>query len=674
MKPLGQIARYPRIILILPILLLGLSVFAGEAAADLLRVGPINPTPPVGNFPAWYQDNTGITLEFCDPKNDAELDGAWCLLNRVNDPLPGTPGVLSVPESFPGNFFDEHFYYSVAADTNGLPNAFLWEAAVEAAFAMGPAIPGDQVVFTRIRIRIRNLTQNGNYRIIHPYGVHVIPFDNNAGQEDQIFFTEDVGVAAGVFTGALRSKLGPFLLPSNTPGDAELPAVTGPAPGKLYIADPTRSGPVTGSPYDNNFVRVEGPADAFGIGIDNIQTNNFTLVGRIFSGVMPGDVTVDRAEYARNLSGQKVEVYATGLLTTPMRLPAGPPPTPFRPQLSFFDAPCVIGPDGYTYVAPGGTGNQMPNAGDNFWGQAPIAPIPQVCVEDSVSLAGFPKAVGDEIIISEAFFDPNAQRLSVKARSLDEVTPPTLTLEGFGDLTNGSILVPSLVAPPAYVRVLSSAGGSNEFQVTTSGGGAAAATGVAITPNLQSPQFPGTQLVFDADATPVGGTYEYQFWLYDYATEGPWTEVQPYSTLSSWTWNTAGLPGSPFNVAVFARSFGSLDTSQAIDNVLFSVVRPPVDNVTLTPSDPTQPHPAGTPVTFTAAADGGTGSYEYEFWFYNYQTEGPWGVVQPFSSDATWETPALLVPGSYNVAVYARSAGSPATSEQIASMIYVIGP
>ena len=51
----------------------------------------------------------------------------------------------------------------------------------------------------------------------------------------------------------------------------------------------------------------------------------------------------------------------------------------------------------------------MFNADNNFWGPAPISPIPtMVCVEDNVSHAGFPKAVGDEIIISEAFFDPIA--------------------------------------------------------------------------------------------------------------------------------------------------------------------------------------------------------------------------------------------------------------------------
>jgi len=51
--------------------------------------------------------------------------------------------------------------------------------------------------------------------------------------------------------------------------------------------------------------------------------------------------------------------------------------------------------------------------------------------------------------------------------SSDEVNPPILTLEGGGVLTDGLILVTPLAAPPAKVRVLSSAGGVGELRVNT---------------------------------------------------------------------------------------------------------------------------------------------------------------------------------------------------------------
>src|SRR4029078_2423550 len=112
---------------------IALAFAAGSAHAALERMRPVSRAPSVGGYPSWFQDKTGITIEFCDLKNQAELNGGWCVL------IP--PG-LSYPETFPGTFFDEHFYY--AAD-NGLndatpPGGFRARlvVALEAAFATGP--------------------------------------------------------------------------------------------------------------------------------------------------------------------------------------------------------------------------------------------------------------------------------------------------------------------------------------------------------------------------------------------------------------------------------------------------------------------------------------------------------------------------------------------------------
>lgn len=90
---------------------------------------------------------------------------------------------------------------------------------------------------------------SGTYRFIHPYREESL--EGVAG--GVIFFTDDVGVgcAPGQFDGSMGSRQGPFLLPSATPGGLELPPVAGPVPGKLYLADPGRSGPVTGSTLPN---------------------------------------------------------------------------------------------------------------------------------------------------------------------------------------------------------------------------------------------------------------------------------------------------------------------------------------------------------------------------------------------------------------------------------------
>src|SRR3982751_4625653 len=49
---------------------------AVPAFAQLNRVGPVGTL----GYPDWYQDKTGLTLEFCDSRTQAELEGGWCVL------------------------------------------------------------------------------------------------------------------------------------------------------------------------------------------------------------------------------------------------------------------------------------------------------------------------------------------------------------------------------------------------------------------------------------------------------------------------------------------------------------------------------------------------------------------------------------------------------------------
>jgi hypothetical protein len=74
------------------------------ASAGLERVGP---TMSGIGYPQWYQDSTGVVLEFCSP-SPGELATGHCLL---------LPADTTAPESFPDQFADEHFYW--AARTRG---------------------------------------------------------------------------------------------------------------------------------------------------------------------------------------------------------------------------------------------------------------------------------------------------------------------------------------------------------------------------------------------------------------------------------------------------------------------------------------------------------------------------------------------------------------------------
>ena len=67
-----------------------LAVLPFSAQAALQRVGPVNPGT---GYPAWYQDASGLVMDFCSPTNTLELSGGWCLL------LPPVPSVT--PEIYP---------------------------------------------------------------------------------------------------------------------------------------------------------------------------------------------------------------------------------------------------------------------------------------------------------------------------------------------------------------------------------------------------------------------------------------------------------------------------------------------------------------------------------------------------------------------------------------------
>lgn len=484
------------------------ALLSQSAHAILERTGPID---TANGFPRWYQDTSGVSIELCLPLTQAELEGGHCLL------LPGDPPV--VPEVFPGQFFDEHFWWSAGASlAPATGGKALLVLALEAAFS-ADVVPGGQIVFTRIRVRLDPVPVSGTYRFIHPYGSESI----TAAAGERIFFTDDVGIGApGDFRGATTGRVGPFLLPSLNPGGAEIAPIAGPVPGKLYIADPGRLGPVTGSTlpdfigndglsHNHNVFRIEGPAGSNlgGVGVDFIETTDFSLMGRIFTGQMPSLVIADRASYARSGGDQKIDVFATAFRTAASRLPGGVRPAGVSPVTSFYDAACGTSLDAagnfIAYTPPNNALETLMAAQNNErWGQVLLAAGAQlpdsVCLKDNsaVNLNGQPVPayhqlpLNDDVKISEAVYDPLNTTLTVKATSSDLVAPPTLTLTNFNaPLVNGTVTVAGVSAPPAKVRVLSAARGLGEYNVVPpagpSGGGQIVASNDVATTNEDTP-------------------------------------------------------------------------------------------------------------------------------------------------------------------------------------------
>jgi len=495
-----------------------------SAHAVLERAGPISTVNKGGGFTAWYQDTTGIALEFCS--NDAaELAGGWC---RLLPPIVNNAGnLIAAPEVFPNNFFIEHFFFggSAAMDQQGGERSILF-LSQEASFANGvTVVPGEQMAFARIRVVLSPVPVTGTYRFIHPYGEEII--DGTAG--DRTFFTDDVGITyPGNFDCSLSSRLGPFLLPSDTPGGVETPPLTAtnsipdqnpahfggvfaptpyPGTGKSYIADPARLGPVTGSQAvgfdsagnpvvgkfldstgqlrDHNVFRIEGPPGsamgvdpATGAVVDWAETTDFSLKGSLFEGFIAIRAVADRASYTRNATQLKVDVVATGNPATASRLPTQPPAAKDAPTLTFFNAPCAdTAPN---ILAPlGAIETQMLSTGSQYWAQIQPTALPTaICLKNANARDASGQivptyatvSITDEVTIAKADYDPTAKTLTVNAASSNTRTPPVLSVAypSFGaNLTSGVITVSNVSVPPPKVTVTASKQGRNELIVNT---------------------------------------------------------------------------------------------------------------------------------------------------------------------------------------------------------------
>jgi len=72
---------------------------------------------------------------------------------------------------------------------------------------------------------------------------------------------------------------------------------------------------------------------------------------------------------------------------------------------------------------------------------------------------------------------------------------------------------------------------------------------------------------------------------------------------------------------------------------------------------------------FTASGAGGSGSYEYRFFFYDGAT---WTMVQNYGIGSSWTLPGSTPAGAYTIAVDVRSAGSAVNRDAVSYLGYVV--
>ncbi|MEN8640162.1 hypothetical protein [Pseudomonas sichuanensis] len=424
----------------------GLLQLPAQAALYAVDPGPYPPAPASG-FPAWYQDSHGRTLDLCLTKAvSSRVAGAPGAPAYMCTLLP-TPGVFddTQPIVFPTNFPDEAFWFTADAAivdaARGINLSF--GTAIEAAFAAEEPKAGDQVSFARVRIRV-DVPVAGTYTVTHPYGVEV--FDVPAGGRRAINMTRDIGIAgAGDFSGALKGDVGPFLRSVNGPYTEG---------NERFIGDPNLDEPVTGSPFNTNFVRIEGPN-----GID-LRTTVFSVSGKLSEVNRPTPLIPQRSTYSRHTENGNLRAQQDVFVMAP--------PAPATVTLSSQTPALALG-------EANGTGSWYAQSVLN-----PALPLTlQVTADNSLAIATStptttPMPLTDLVVISRAEYSLGSGQLTLVASSSDETSPPALTARtGNGTLIgnlSGNGAVKALTTglspiPPATVQVSSSNGGSDSEPV-----------------------------------------------------------------------------------------------------------------------------------------------------------------------------------------------------------------
>ena len=392
-------------------------------AGQLVDVGP---TAEHG-FPAWYRDSNGVRLEACTTLEDP-------LCATLPDEVPDPDAPVSYPDNFPGEFF----YQLAGAELAGNGVDMSVGMDLEGAWAAEEVVDGDQMVFGRIRIRDRGIT-DGEYRVTHPYGV-----DEFVVAGDGINYTQDIGTTPGAFGQALASRVGPFLRWD--------PAVAPAAPSG-YVGDPGVEHRVVGSPYGTNFVSVQ-QRQPDGTWALLARTDLFSVQGRLASN---GGVDVTAATYTVGADG-------TGFLDVFAASDAGQSLHVRDAGLGFIET-AFEGDRGAYYGrfavdrSPDGRSITVANVGD-----VPVA-------EKRVALT-------DVVTVQRAVYDADADVLTVHASSSDQDdTPGTLSVLG-QPLVDGVARIDT-VAPPPTVTVTSDKGGRATASVTATGAGMQADAPVA---------------------------------------------------------------------------------------------------------------------------------------------------------------------------------------------------
>jgi len=353
-------------------------------------------------------------------------------------------------------FDTEAFYFNAKADPKNFQTAYgkiVTTIGLEASYANGTPTEGQQVVFSRIRIKAP-VKVAGTYTLTHPWGsetINVTAADINSTNKG-IFFTKDFGLNTGWNpAGAGWSPVAPpggfysVLQPGNTMSTF-LRALS-PAPPAGWIGDGVTLSTVTGSPTGYNTVRLQGPdPNLDGKGHNFVETSLWVVSGHIpASTAVPLPLKVDRAT-SSNLGGTpNIDLFLTSKQGATVTVSAG--------ATTLFTG-AVTDPSGKFY--------------QSFPGAATSITVAVTSADPAFTPSSRTVPVVEYVNITSADYSVAGNSLTITATS--GAVGATLTVAGFGDMTLaagtyslGPVVLASTLSPS--ITVSSSAGGTDTTQV-----------------------------------------------------------------------------------------------------------------------------------------------------------------------------------------------------------------
>jgi len=225
----------------------------------------------------------------------------------------------------------------------------------------------------------------------------------------------------------------------------------------------------------------------------------------------------------------------------------------------------------------------------------------------------------------------------------------------------------SLAAGANTITVVARDGASNSTtSMITINRANAAVSSATLNSDLASPQMISTPITFSASG--AGGVTPYQYKFLVQQGSGAPQMVRNWSTTATYVWTPT--VGGSYNVIVWVRTAGgTVDAADASAQAAFTIMAP-LSLTGLTSNLPS-PQTTGTPITFTAAAAGGTAPYQYKFWL---TVDGVnWTIVQNWSNAATYTLTPNVAGSNYRIGVWVRDATTTADTSSVAVNIpYVI--